>query len=128
MDGKRFRIGSVAVLLAVIVICTAILCVLAAVTAVSDARMAEAYGDHVARFYDCQSLGEQWLAQADAYMAGLGQLPEGTQAEGDTLSTRITGEGMQLDIFVRRQGDGLEILRWDCTSIWQPEENWNLLK
>lgn len=128
MDGKRFRIGSVAVLMAVIVICTAILCVLTAVTAVSDARTAEAFGDHVERFYDCQSLGERWLAQADAYAAGSGPLPEGTQEEGDTLSVRITGEGMQLDILVRRQGSGLEILRWDCTAIWQPSESWNLLK
>lgn len=128
MDGKRFRIGSVAVLLAVIVICTAILCVLTAVTAVSDARTADAYGDHVQRVYDCQSLGEQWLAQADAYAAGLGPLPEDTDVEDSILSTRIAGEGMQLEILARQQDGGLEILRWDCTAIWQPAESWNLLK
>lgn len=128
MDGKRFRLGAVVVLLSVVMLCTAVLAVLTAVTANGDACRAEQYGSHVERVYACQSAGEEWLARADAYAAGLEELPENTEEADGVLTTRITADGIALDIAARRTDSGVQILRWDCTTLWQPEDEWNLLK
>mgnify|MGYP000467769124 FL=1 len=47
MSRNRFRIGSIAVLFAVVVLCVAIFGVLTVSSAVSDRRAAERYGEHV---------------------------------------------------------------------------------
>lgn len=128
MEGKRFRVGSVAVLFAVAVLCSAIFCILTAVTAVSDRRTARHYGDHVAQVSHCQELGQLWLSQADAYYAGLGQIPDGTAEENGNLYTQIDDGPVRLTIRTERRGETYRILRWDCITRWEPGDDWTLLQ
>lgn len=128
MEGKRFRVGSVAVLFAVVVLCVSIFCILTAVTAVADLRTAEQYGAHVTQMYTCQNRGEEWLAQADAYFAGMGDLPAQTEEQGNILSTVLTEGNVQLEIRAAKTRNGYVITRWECTTRWEPSQNWNLLQ
>ena len=75
MSRNRFRIGSIAVLFAVVVLCVAIFGVLTVSSAVSDRRAAERYGEHVEVLYACENAGQDWLSEADAYLKGAGDLP-----------------------------------------------------
>ena len=68
MSRNRFRIGSIAVLFAVVVLCVAIFGVLTVSSAVSDRRAAERYGEHVEVLYACENAGQDWLSEADAYL------------------------------------------------------------
>ena len=79
MSRNRFRIGSIAVLFAVVVLCVAIFGVLTVSSAVSDRRAAERYGEHVEVLYACENAGQDWLSEADAYLKGAGDLPENTE-------------------------------------------------
>ncbi len=126
MGKKRFRIGSVAVLFAVVVLCVAIFGVLTVATAVSDRRTAQQYGDHMTALYACENAGQKWLSQADAYLSGQGQLPPDTQEENGTLRTTITRENMSLEICLEIQAQGYEIQTWSCTAAWEPAESWSL--
>lgn len=123
MENRRFRVGSVAVLFTVVLLCVAIFAALTVTTALADEKTAQRYGQHVSRQYACENLGQQWLAQARAFQMGLGPLPENTQQEDGSLSTRIQGEGMELTIRLDSQGN---LERWSCTALWQPEESWQL--
>lgn len=126
MENRRFRVGSVAVLFTVVLLCVAIFAALTVTTAVADEKTAQRYGQHVQRQYDCENLGQQWLAQARAFQMGLGPLPENTrQEENGGLSTCILGDAMELNIRLDREG---QLERWSCTAQWQPEESWQLWK
>ena len=70
MSRNQFRIGSIAVLFAVVVLCVAIFGVLTVSSAVSDRRAAERYGEHVEVLYACENAGQDWLSEADAYLKG----------------------------------------------------------
>ena len=126
MGKKRFRIGSVAVLFAVVVLCVAIFGVLTVATAVADRRTAQQYGDHMAALYACENAGQQWLSQADAYLSGQGQLPPDTQEADGTLRTTITRENMSLEICLDVADGEYEIRTWSCRAAWEPEASWSL--
>lgn len=128
MERKRFRVGSVAALFAVVAICVAIFSTLTVVTATSDYRVARRYGDHVADIYSCQNAGQQWLAQADAYLRGQGQLPPDSWEEAGQLGTVLQQDNMELTICIAKTDSGYEILRWSCTTQWQPDTEWELLQ
>ena len=98
MSRNRFRIGSIAVLFAVVVLCVAIFGVLTVSSAVSDRRAAERYGEHVEVLYACENAGQDWLSEADAYLKGAGDLPENTEETETTLKTEIMRGNMQLEI------------------------------
>ena len=127
MDGKQFRTGSIAVLFVVIMLCVAVLSVLTVSTAASDRRTAQRYGEYVQRLNECQNAGQQWLAEADAYINGLGALPDNTASDGGELSTVIENGAMTLKIRLAVRGSSCEIMEWDCQNDWQPEEEqWHL--
>lgn len=126
MSAKRLRIGSIAVLFTVVIACVAIFGVLTVMTARSDGRVAEQYGEHVQRLYECENLGQQWLAQADAYLRGAVPLPEGTQLEDGILHALLQTDSMELQIRLRGSADGYEILQWSCTTRWEPDRDLNL--
>ena len=121
MEGKQIRFGSVAVLLAVALLCVAVLAALTVVTASADLRTAQRYGQTLTQQTACQDAGARWRAAIDAYLAGAGPLPEGTAETGETLSTTLTRGGMTLEICLQRRDGGYEILRWACRGTWQPE-------
>lgn len=124
MENRRFRVGSVAVLFTVVLLCVSIFAALTVTTALADEKTAQRYGQHVYRQYACENLGQQWLAQARAYQMGRGPLPENTRQEaGGSLSTCILGDAMELNIRLDQKGN---LERWSCTAQWQPEDNLQL--
>lgn len=126
MNTRRLRFGSIAVLFTVAILCVAIFAALTVMTARADARVAEQYGRHIKTLYDCENMGQRWLAQADAYLQGAGPLPEGTEQDGKLLQTMLACDSMQLFIRLLGDDDGYEILQWSCTTRWEPDQNLNL--
>ena len=133
MSRNRFRIGSIAVLFAVVVLCVAIFGVLTVSSAVSDRRAAERYGEHVEVLYACENAGQDWLSEADAYLKGalmhkvfekIG--PENTEETETTLKTEIKRGNMQLEICLNKINGSYEIAKWRCTARWQPDDSLNL--
>lgn len=126
MSRNRFRIGSIAVLFAVVVLCVAIFGVLTVSSAVirSPCRRAlrRARGSAVA----CENAGQDWLSEADAYLKGAGDLPENTEETETTLKTEITRGNMQLEICLNKINGSYEIAKWRCTARWQPDDSLNL--
>ena len=118
MSRNRFRIGSIAVLFAVVVLCVAIFGVLTVSSAVSDRRAAVLYA--------CENAGQDWLSEADAYLKGAGDLPENTEETETTLKTEITRGNMQLEICLKKINGSYEIAKWRCTARWQPDDSLNL--
>lgn len=124
MENRRFRVGSVAVLFTVVLLCVAIFAALTVTTALADEKTARRYGQHVQQQYACENLGQQWLAQARAYQLGLGPLPEDTLREEDGgISTCIRSGNMELSIRLSAEG---RVERWRCAAQWQPAEHWQL--
>ena len=62
MEKKRFRVGSITVLFAVVILCVAIFGALTVATAISDRRTAQRYGEYVEALYRCENAGQQWLS------------------------------------------------------------------
>ena len=126
MESKRFRIGSVAVLFAVVVLCVAIFGTLTVSTAVTDQRTAQRYGEYVKTLTACQNQGQQWLRAVDDYLSGSGTLPENTVQNGAELQTTLTEGNVKLVIRLKITDTGYEILELRCSADWQPEEDWSL--
>ena len=126
MEHRRIRVGSIAVLFTVVVVCAAIFAVLTLVTASSDLRTARSYEQRVEALYECENLGEQWLAQVSGYLEGLQELPENTWESGGELGTEITLGPMQLTARVDAATGAL--LEWSCNALWEPEEDLDLWK
>lgn len=126
MENKRFRVGSIAVLFTVVVLCVAIFGCLTVATANSDIRTARRYAQHVSQRTQMENLGQAWLSRADAWLRFGGELPENAVLEGDELKAQLTQDTMKLDICLKIQGTTYEITRWSCTGIWQPDDSWNL--
>lgn len=126
MENRRFRVGSVAVLFTVVLLCVAIFAALTVTTALADEKTAQRYGQHVYQQYACENLGQQWLARARAFQLGLGPLPEDTRQEEDgSLTTCIRTDDMELNICLDAAGNPE---RWSCSAQWQPEQSWQLWK
>lgn len=128
MSRNRFRIGSIAILFAVAVLCVSVFGVLTVSSAVSDRRAADRYGEHAEALYACENAGQDWLSEADAYLKGAGELPANTLETETALETEITRGDMQLEIRLNKTNDGYEIAKWSCTARWQPDDGLNLAK
>lgn len=126
MEHRRIRVGSVAVLFTVVVVCAAIFAVLTLVTADSDLRTARSYRDRVEALYACENLGEQWLDDVNGYIFQGGALPDNTREEDGRLVTKITRGAMELTARVDAATGA--VLEWSCTARWQPEEDLELWK
>lgn len=126
MEHRRIRVGSIAVLFTVVVVCAAIFAVLTLVTAGSDLRTARSYEQRVEALYECENLGERWLAQVSGYLEGRQELPENTWESGGELGTEIILGPMQLTARVDAATGAL--LEWSCTALWEPEEDLDLWK
>ena len=112
MSRNRFRIGSIAVLFAVVVLCVAIFGVLTVSSAVSDRRAAERYGEHVEVLYACENAGQDWLSEADAYLKGRGRSAGKHGRDRNRRSkTEITRGNMQLEICLNKINGSYEIAK-----------------
>ncbi len=121
MGAKQFRIGSVSVLFAVVMLCMSVFAVLTVATAKADQSTARRYGEYIRRLNRCQNEGQQWLAEADAYLNGKGDLPQNTEATDKELSTQLQSGEMQLTIRLTAQDGKYEIRQWSCSRQWEAE-------
>ena len=127
MERRRFRMGNVVFLFAAVMLCVSILAALTVVTAAADRRTAPRYGEYVQQSSACQNAGQRWLAEADAYLRGLGPLPADTVHTPQQLSTALSVDGMTLTIRLAVHSESWEVTQWSCRSQWQPtEESWSL--
>ncbi len=126
MRGKRLSIGSVAILFTVVMLCVSIFAALTVATAAADARTAKQYADYVQRLGRCESAGQQWLAEADSWLRGLGPLPEGAQQTETELSGQVEDGDMTLSIRLRLKDGGYEIVRWQLETQWKPRQELHL--
>lgn len=126
MEHRRIRVGSIAVLFTAVMVCTAIFAVLTLVTADSDLRTATRYQRRVEALYECENLGERWLAQVGGYLAGEQPLPEDTWEENGELCTDILWGDMKLTARVDKETGRLRM--WSCTALWEAEEEMELWK
>ena len=126
MEHRRIRVGSIAVLFTVVVVCAAIFAVLTLVTAGSDLRTARSYEQRVEALYECENLGERWLAQVSGYLEGRQELPENTWEDRGQLGTELPWGPMRLTARVDAATGA--ILEWNCNALWEPEEDLDLWK
>lgn len=126
MEKKRFRVGSIAVLFAVVILCVAVFAALTVVTSAQDLRISQRYAQHVQDIFDCESLGYEWLAQVDRNVQDGKPLPQGSWQQGDIIGVTLETDSMRLDIQLKVTQDGHEIQHWSCESKWQPQSGWEL--
>ena len=77
--------------------------------------------EYIRRLNRCQNEGQQWLAEADAYLSGKGDLPQNTEATDQELSTQLQSGEMQLTIRLTAQDGKYEIRQWSCSRQWEAE-------
>ena len=113
MEAKRFRMGSITVLFAVIALCVSIFGALTVAAAVSDLREAQRYGQYVSQLNQCQNAGQQWLAQVDAWLKGKGELPKVAVLENDRISAQLQQNDITLSVCLQLEEEGYSIIRWN---------------
>lgn len=126
MEKKRFRVGSIAVLFAVVILCVAVFAALTVVTSAQDLRISQRYAQHIQDFFDCESLGYEWLAQVDKAAQEGKPLPEGSWQEQDVIGVSLETSAMRLNIRLKMTENGHEIQQWSCSTKWQPQNSWEL--
>ena len=126
MKNKRFRVGSIVILFAVVMLCTAIFGTLTVVTACRDRMTAEQYGSHIAQMNACRNEGQEWLAETDRCLRSGASLPEGTWEEDGRIGTEISSGAVRLSIELEKTDSGWRTARWSCTTDWQPDLSWTL--
>lgn len=135
MKQKRVRLGSIAILFVVIVLCVAVMAVLTVSTVRADRAMTERYAQQVSERYDLQSEGQRWLSEVDAALQRTGgaltqaDLPDGTTLEGDRLSVTLTTENRALYAELELDdAGGYRITAWTDTARWEEDEQLELLQ
>lgn len=114
------RLGPLALLLTVIVICMTVLGLLAVTTAGSDLGMARRYADSVETRYSLESRGQAFLQQ----LTGDPDVWEGLERDrDDTAWKTLTENGLSLRIGVVKKSRGYEIVSWQfMREGWEPQE------
>ena len=119
MKRKPLRLGSVSLLFAVILVCTALLALLSVVTARADWLMTQKYAQRLENQYAHEAEAQSWLARLDAALAEGGELPSPAQREEDTVSARFEWEdGCRLEVSLRQDGETWKLDRWEMTTEW----------
>lgn len=111
MRKQPVRLGWLSLLLAVSMVCLAVLSVLAFATARASSALAKRQAQAVTELYALENEGQQWLAAADA-AARAGTLPDGVQEKTFTSGSRI------LDAAVQVQNGRCTVVRWRHSAVW----------
>ncbi len=114
------RLGPLALLLTVIVICMTVLGLLAVTTARGDLSMARRYADSVEKRYGLEAQGQAFLQQ-------IVQDPEiwdELERDKDDIGWKVlTDEWLSLHIGIARNRDKYEIVNWQFVQeSWEPQE------
>ncbi len=119
MRHKPLRLGSVSLLFAVILACTALLVLLGGMTARADWLMTQKYAQRLESQYAHEAEAQAWLARLDEALAGGGELPEPARREGGEVTARFEWEdGCLLNVALSQGEAGWQITRWEMTVNW----------
>lgn len=138
MTGRRnVRLGTIAVLFTVVVLCVSVLAVLSVATVRADRAMSQRYAQQVTARSELENEGQRWLRQvldaAGAHGAALTEadLPDGTVLDGQTVRTTLTTGGRTLTAEVELDFDGAlpdyRILSWVNAADWEEDERMEVL-
>ena len=138
MTGRRnVRLGTIAVLFTVVVLCVSVLAVLSVATVRAERVMSQRYAQQVTARSELENEGQRWLRQvlnaAEAHGAALTEadLPENTTLDGQTVRTTLTTGGRTLTAEVELDFDGASpdyrILSWVNAADWEEDEQVKVL-
>ena len=119
MDKRRsFQapvVGGSSLLVIFAVLCLTVFALLSLSTVQADSRLSDASAAAVSEYYEADCQAEEILAELRS-----GQIPEGVSVKVDTYSyTCPISETQELQVEVRIQENGWEILRWQAVSTAQ---------
>lgn len=128
MDKRRsFQapvVGGSSLLVIFAVLCLTVFAMLSLSTVQADKRLSDASAAAVSEYYEADCQAEEILAELRS-----GQIPEGVSVKVDTYSyTCPISETQELQVEVRIQENGWEILRWQAVSTaqWNEDETLSL--
>lgn len=128
MDKRRsFQapvVGGSSLLVIFAVLCLTVFALLSLSTVQADSRLSDASAAAVSEYYEADCQAEEILAELRS-----GQIPEGVSVKVDTYSyTCPISETQELQVEVRIQENGWEILRWQAVSTaqWNEDETLSL--
>ena len=134
MNEKRVRLGSIAILFVVIILCVAVVSVLAVSTVRADRAMTERYAQQVEERTQLQNMGQRWLSEVDAALQSTGasltqeDLPAGTTLEDGRIRAELTTENRVLKAVLALDGEGgYQIVTWADSARWEEDEQLELL-
>ena len=125
MIEKPMRLGILAVLLLVIGISLTTLGVLTLSTAQADLRLAQRYAETTRAQYQREAAGQTFMQEVQNALAqGMDPMQlEGVTQNGDIFEKTIAGDSVALCIGFRVTEPGnYEIVRWETTTQWAPQE------
>lgn len=130
---RPVRTGALTLLITAVLICLAVLAVLALSTARADLAMADKALAGLQSQAQTETVGQEYLARLDAALKAGTDLPQEatTQSDGTILAALSVNEGT-LEIVVRpRQATAddpaaYEILTWRLSTSWEPDQSLDL--
>ena len=139
MTGRRnVRLGTIAVLFTVVVLCVSVLAVLSVATVRADRAMSQRYAQQVTARSELENEGQRWLRQVldavEAHGAALTEadLPDGTALDGQTVRTTLSTGERTLTAEVELDFDGASlgyrILSWVNAADWEEDEQVEVLQ
>lgn len=127
MKQIHVRLGPLALLLTVIVICMTVLGLLAVTTARGDMSMARRYAESVKARYELEAEGQAFLWQTAQDPDSIKWLE---MDEGGTRWKVLSTDGLSLRIGLSKRGDRFRVVNWQFVQDnWEPQEEidglWN---
>lgn len=131
MKRRQMRLGTVAVLFTVVVLCISVLAVLSVATVRADKAMAERYAQQVSERTDLENAGQRWLKEVDDALQTKGtaltqdDLPKGSSLDGEKISTVCVGNTrtltVELELDFANSVPSYTILSWINTAQWEED-------
>ena len=122
---RRIRLGPVAVFLTVITIVLSTLAVLTLASSNADVVMAERFAGVTQVRYELESEGYRFMQKVDEAIES-GRSPAsvaGVSYDGSgEYEYSLEQDGYRLDIIIRPEGSGIEIVKWKITKIWVEDD------
>lgn len=130
---RPVRTGALTLLITAVVICLAVLAVLALATAQADLAMAEKSLSGLQNQAQIETAGQEKLAKLDAALKNGTSLPEGAMQSPDgTIEAQVQAGDSTLQIVLQpRQPEedtpaAYRITAWRITSQWTPDQSLDL--
>lgn len=113
-------LGGSSLLVVFAVLCLTVFALLSLSTVRADGRLGDAAADAVAGYYQADSQAQEILARLRA-----GEVPEGVEARGNVYAYSCPiSQSQRLDVQVKVEGGGYQILRWQAepSGNWEPDD------